>query len=248
MTEKDIIVTELVSMMTVHSKRGRYEQMHRRKYYGLSFCESGRITYTHNGTEYVSHRGCAILLPEGEGYTIRGNVGGWFPLINFRCTAPICHTPILFPIDNAEPYLAIYEKMRTLHLMGGHELQMMSLFYEMLHSLLTPPVSTLLAPALSYIEKHYDDPHLTNAVLAAQCNISEVYFRKLFTRQYQLSPRQWLLDFRLGKAKQLLREGNLKISAIAEACGFSGQYYFSHVFKERTGMTPTEYIRQSADG
>ena len=122
---------------------------------------------------------------------------------------------------------------------------MMSLFYEMLHGLLTPPVSTLLAPALSYIEKHYDDPHLTNAVLAAQCNISEVYFRKLFTRQYQLFPRQWLLDFRLGKAKQLLREGNLKISAIAEACGFSGQYYFSHVFKERTGMTPTEYRKKN---
>ena len=242
MNKEHLIVTELVSMMTVHSAKGRQETMRCRKYYGLSFCIDGQITYTHGGVDYVSHPGCAILLPQGQGYTIRGDVAGRFPLINFRCASTLCTAPVVIPIESNAPYLALYERLRALRLMGGQELQMMSLFYELLHRLLTPPSSALLSPALAYIEQNFSDPHLTNATLAAMCNISEVYFRKLFTRQYHTSPRQWLLDFRIGKAKQLLREGNVKISAVAQACGFSGVYHFCRAFRTRCGMTPSEYM------
>ena len=100
-------------------------------------------------------------------------------------------------------------------------------------------------PAIKYLENNYQNPNLTNAELAKQCRISEVYFRRIFTSCYNMTPRQFLIDIRINKAKQLLSEGTLKINAVAVKCGFSNQYHFCHVFKEKTGLTPTEYMKQN---
>ena len=58
------------------------------------------------------------------------------------------------------------------------------------------------------------------------------------------TPKQYISEIRLQKAKQLLTEGVLKINAVAETCGFSNQYHFSRFFKQNTGMTPTEFMTQ----
>ena len=48
-------------------------------------------------------------------------------------------------------------------------------------------------------------------------------------------------------AAQLLREGNVKISAVAQACGFSGVYHFCRAFRTRCGMTPSEYMLRNKE-
>ena len=54
-----------------------------------------------------------------------------------------------------------------------------------------------------------------------------------------------ILDIRIGKAKQLLADGTQKISAVSEACGFSNPYHFCRAFKQRTGLTPSQYMQQN---
>ena len=100
-------------------------------------------------------------------------------------------------------------------------------------------------PAIKYLETNYQNPNLTNSELAEQCKISEIYFRRIFTSYYNMTPRQFLIDIRINKAKLLLSEGALKINAVAVKCGFSNQYHFCRVFKEKTGLTPTEYVKQN---
>ena len=92
-----------------------------------------------------------------------------------------------------------------------------------------------------YLIQH---PFAKTSELAKQCRISEVYFRRIFTSCYNMTPKQFLIDIRINKAKQLLSEGALKINAVAVKCGFSNQYHFCRIFKERTGLTPTEYMKQ----
>lgn len=46
-------------------------------------------------------------------------------------------------------------------------------------------------------------------------------------------------------AKQMLSEGTLKINAISENCGFSNPYHFCRLFKDKTGLTPSEYMKQN---
>lgn len=135
--------------------------------------------------------------------------------------------------------------MKALSLFEENRAEIMSIFYSILHRLsLESSVRNVIIPAIKYIESNYQNPKLSNAALAKKCNISEVYFRKIFTETYKTTPKQFIVDMRINKAKQLLSDGILNIGAVAERCGFSNQYHFCRLFKEKTGLTPTEYMKQ----
>lgn len=240
---KNLTVTDVTGTYTVHSERGRYEQMTDRPSFGLSFCLDGQITYVQNGERAVSDRLHAILLPKGGSYLILGDKTGDFPVINFSCTEPPCDRVTAIPISNVMPFAEDYKRIRELLLLNGSRAEVMSLFYGILHRLSAQNEAGELLPALQYIDAHYDDPTLSNSTLARECRISEVYFRRLFVRQIGVSPKQYVIDLRVRRAKQLLSEGALKINAVAQDCGFAGPYHFCRVFRERTGLTPTEYRR-----
>lgn len=240
-----ITVTEVLSAYTVHSERGRFEQMIDRSCFGLSFCLDGQITYLQNGVPHVSDRSHAVILPEGGSYLIVGDKTGDFPVINFTCAERICEQVTCIPLSHGLSLTGDYEQLRNLLLLRGSRAKVLSLFYGLLHRLSSQGVTSELLPAMKYIDGHFDDPALSNATLARECKISEVYFRRLFVRQFDLSPKQYVIELRIRKAKQLLSEGALKISAVSEACGFSNPYHFCRVFKERTGLTPTEYRHEN---
>ena len=242
----NITITDIKEIFTVFSPKGKVVKIENRKSFGLSFCIDGQITYTHNGKKITSDKNHAILLPEGQTYTLYGDKTGSFPVINFTCADALCNTVISLPVQNIEAYIKDFEKLRSLSLFDGNRAEMMSIFYYILHRLSAQNSSSnVIMPAIKYLETNYQNPNLTNAELAKQCRISEVYFRRIFTSCYNMTPRQFLIDIRINKAKQLLSEGALKINAVAIKCGFSNQYHFCRVFKEKTGLTPTEYMKQN---
>ena len=118
-----------------------------------------------------------------------------------------------------------------------------SSFYELLDSLVSPNEqnSDRLTFVVKYIEEHIQDPTLSNVELAKCLGISEVYLRKQFQTHYRVTPKQYILDIRIRKAKQLLVDTPFTVTAIAEECGFSSLYHFCRAFKQKTGMTPTKY-------
>lgn len=242
-----IVVTDILDIVTISSPKGRFEKMNNRKCYGLSFCTEGQITYTHNEKKYVSDPDHAIILPEGQSYTINGDKKGLFPLINFKCLKPLCDTMMVLPVENIDAYIKDYEHMKALFLFERNSAKIMSIFYNMIHRLSSNSSlqSNVLIPAIKYLENNYQYSSLTNEAIACQCGISEVYFRKLFTEQYGITPRQYIIDIRISKAKHLLTDGALKINAVSEKCGFSNPYHFCRVFKQKTGLTPTEFMKQN---
>ena len=104
-------------------------------------------------------------------------------------------------------------------------------------------VNYLTKELADYIEKNLSDPFLTVSEIAASVKISETYCRRMFTQNFGVSPKQYLIDMRIKLAKQLLLEDEKLISDIAESCGFGSVYHFSRTFKQATGMSPTEYRR-----
>ncbi|MBQ8850645.1 MAG: helix-turn-helix transcriptional regulator [Clostridia bacterium] len=244
---KNIAVTEIKDIHTVNNPTGTTASISKRKSYGLSFCREGKITYTHNGQSYVEDSTHAVILPKGQSYTLYCDDGGAFPVIDFECAEPLCDTVVSLAIENVNELVADYEKMLSLNLMDGNRLKIMSIFYKILHRIALSTDRRTLIPAVKYIEKNYGDATLSNAMLAKQCRISEVYFRRLFVEQYKTTPRQFIIDVRIGKAKRLLSEGRLKIAAVSELCGFSNQYHFSRAFKKLVGVTPTEYMMNNRE-
>ena len=241
----NITVLNIHNLFTVSSPKGRHETIQSRPCYGISFCMEGQITYIHNGVNYVSRPGVAILLPQGETYTLLGDKKGLFPVINFTVQEPLSSHHVVIPLTDEDAFLRDYEKMRALFGIPGTRARILSLFYGMLHRLSRTEGDSVIAPAVHLVYQGYGDPTLSNAALAARCRISEGYLRKLFLRQYGTTPKQFILDVRTEKAKQLLREGAHKILSVSERCGFASPYHFCRAFKKQTGITPTEYMLQN---
>lgn len=243
---KNIVVTEITDVMTVASHKGRFEKMENRNSYGLSFTEKGQITYTLNEKNFISDNKHIIILPEGQSYTLKGDKTGIFPLINFKCKEPITDTFLLFTAENTDLFMKDFKKIKELILFPENNTKIMSIFYNMLYKLTNENINCkTIIPAIKYIEKNYNNPKLSSEILANTCNISEVYLRKLFIKHLKTTPKQYVSEIRLQKAKQLLTEGVLKINAISEECGFSSQYHFSRFFKTQTSLTPTDYMKQN---
>lgn len=242
-----IIITDIATPGIVHSEKGRCMEMEKRLYYGLSLCLGGQITYTMNGKKYVSNQDSAVLLPQGGTYSLYGDKEGLFPLINFRCENYACDEIGVFALENPQACIKDFETIRNLMLYGGSRLKIYSVFYELLSKVfsLSASMHTPMHSAIQYIEKNISDPNLSNEEIAKKMGISEVYLRKLFATHQKTTPKQYILDMRIRKAKQLLVDTPFTITAIAEECGFSSLYHFCRVFKLRTGTTPSEYAAKN---
>jgi AraC family transcriptional regulator len=93
---------------------------------------------------------------------------------------------------------------------------------------------------LEYIHK-YLHQDIKLADLATLLNISESHFSHRFKQAIGITPHQYLLQQRIERAKQLLKEGDLSIMDIALLCGFSSHSHLSKQFRQLTGMTPKAY-------
>lgn len=66
-------------------------------------------------------------------------------------------------------------------------------------------------------------------------------FRKLFKSETGYSPHQYHLNLRINKAKELLQTTELNIKEIAYQTGFESEFYFSKLFRKKSGISPTDY-------
>ena len=243
----NITVCHMEPPFVVHSEKGRKFQMINRKSFGLSLCKSGQITYSMNGKSFISNQQTAVLLPKGANYTLSGNREGLFPVINFQCIGLACEEIVVIPLKNPQAYLDTFTSIQELYA-KKRRLEIFSLFYKMIDNLSceNTALSHPLDPAILYIEAHLSDPTLSNTDLARVLEISEVYLRKLFLAQFKTTPKQYILDLRIQKAKQMLVETPFTVMAISEECGFTNPYHFSRVFKQRTGFTPRQYVAKNS--
>jgi RpiB/LacA/LacB family sugar-phosphate isomerase len=101
-----------------------------------------------------------------------------------------------------------------------------------------------LARVVEYIRNHLDQP-LAVSALCRLAEMSQSHFSKLFKRSTGLAPHQFVLQERINRSKELLRQGNTKIVEIALGVGFENQAHFTTVFGNFVGMTPRQFQRSS---
>lgn len=79
--------------------------------------------------------------------------------------------------------------------------------------------------------------------MAAATGLSVTHFSHAFKKSMGKSPHQFVLQQRVQCAKELIGSLNLRMNDIALACGFKTQQHFARVFREMSGLSPTEYQR-----
>ena len=97
--------------------------------------------------------------------------------------------------------------------------------------------------ALNYIEQNFQN-NITIEDIAAVCGINRSYFGKIFRNSIGRSPQEFLMNYRMVKATELLKLTSLSIAEIGSAVGYENQLHFSRAFKTIYGVSPREWRNQ----
>lgn len=97
--------------------------------------------------------------------------------------------------------------------------------------------------AINYIEQNFQN-NITIEDIAAVCGINRSYFGKIFRNSIGRSPQEFLMNYRMVKATELLKLTSLSIAEIGSAVGYENQLHFSRAFKTIYGISPREWRNQ----
>lgn len=98
--------------------------------------------------------------------------------------------------------------------------------------------------ATAYIQEHLHET-MTLEEIAKHCHMSKFYLSHQFTQVQGISLSKYILQSRVTKSMQLLRETSMPVKDIAESVGFHDVPYFCRTFKKETNLTPLQYRRQN---
>ena len=100
----------------------------------------------------------------------------------------------------------------------------------------------IIRKAQMYISSHIREK-LSVPLVARQVDVSPSYLTALFHKNLQISPGEYIRRIKLQESKQMIRENDLNFTEIAAALQYSTVHHFSRQFKEKFGITPTEYAK-----
>ena len=225
----------------------------------ILYLDSCKAEYTlKNGEKLYAESGNLVYAPKGAEYSVKftpingGSTVGVNMLlykdgeeISFSDKVLVFDTD--FPKDSRR-FEKLCEQSNAAIASPG---KMKSIMYDILSDIgqaertkaLTENRFSVIEKGIAYLENDISGK-LTIAQIAHLCNVSEIYFRRLFKEYSNLSPNEFRIKSRIRKAKDFLRYDDMTISEITERVGFSDTAYFAKLFKSRVGISPTEYRKK----
>lgn len=138
---------------------------------------------------------------------------------------PVVEAEVLSTVDKTVSYMkSVFEKVINVR-----------------ESVANSRYSEIVEEAIKYIEDNYGDEELSLNMLASHVNVSPNHLSTIFSQQTGQTFIKYLTEYRMEKAKELLKCTGKRSSEISEEVGYKDPHYFSYMFKKSVGMTPTKY-------
>ena len=227
---------------------------HPRERSALAIKTEGLTEYKSGNIRLKSDSTSAVLLPKGSMYS-------WVCLQKGECLMiefdgiNIPENPVAIKMKNLSEITGIFTKLEKIMIFkkNAYTIKCMQGVYEILVKLsdadnadygLTSKKNKI-SESVSYLENNCLSSNVSVEYLAELSGVSSVYFRKIFTEIYGISPIQYVNKIRIEKAKGLLWGDYGSVTEISELCGFGSVYHFCKVFKKACGITPTEWAKKT---
>ena len=202
---------------------------------GTSFQDFGK--YQFSLTE-----NCIYFFNQKNDYAVDILENGEVISVHFTTYEPIETESFFVKLNNIGEIVGLLEKIRS----AGSEHIAVSNFYRLCHLFEEHRKKTYsrgdarINFAKEYIDNHFAEKSCLEDA-AAMCSISRRHFNELFKNQFDTSPNRYVILQKTNSARQLLLSSNLSVAEIANVCGFDDVCYFSKVFKQETGLTPSGF-------
>lgn len=95
---------------------------------------------------------------------------------------------------------------------------------------------------IDYLTEHLSE-NLTLAQIAEGCSMSIPKLKLLFKEQCGCGPIAYFISLKITAAKRMICDSSMSFTQISQQLGFQSVHYFSKLFKDKTGMTPSEYAK-----
>ncbi len=216
---------------------------------------SGCSEYEINGKKYICDKDSILFLPADTEYSMYVRSQGECTVIEFdtleKCDAEPCEfltegdKDVLATVKNLFHYWKL--KGPSYHSKCLSELYSLVTLLSTIHSYAYSLAGKyrLIHRSVKYIEANYRREDLYTPHLAAMSDMGETYYRSIFISVFSVPPTKYIQNYRIEKAKELLVNSEGAVEDIATAVGFSNSSYFCKVFKQTTGLTPTEFANKS---
>ena len=93
--------------------------------------------------------------------------------------------------------------------------------------------------AAKFIDEHYMMP-LNIPDLAQKYGFTAKQFTQIFRKYIGISPNQYIIDYRIQRARELLARKEYSVAEVSSCVGYTDPYYFSRIFKKKMGMSPSQ--------
>ena len=253
---KKLCMTELETEHTIFHRNNYFETVEGRVHSSFIYIVRGSVAINAVGHRLNANAGSLLYIPEGLRYSA---VWQGVPQIEYYAFHIISKT---FDLTNTDRYEIqridplstaatgeIFRAVFDLFATGERiaKVRAIGMYYHFYadalpHLLAVAPIkyNPVLLEAISYIEQHFSE-NFDIVTLAAKVCISESRLYHLFREELHTTPIKFRNDIRVERAAQALRIGNNSMDEIALTHGFHSTVYFREIFKNVTGMTPSEY-------
>lgn len=212
---------------------------------------TGACKYTFDGRSFVAEAGDFLFLPKGGIYAMDVFEEYSYIFVNLDFTEDADYYPEAYKMRNPGVLQNLFFRLLKAYNARSPEYreECMSLIYAIYACLqreknlpyLPSSSRDSIERAAEFIRASYTRPELSVTDAASIAGMSVAHFRRLFRAVYSVCPSDYITELRITNAKELLSVGTMPAGEIAEKCGFASQYYFSRIFRKKTGVTPSEY-------
>lgn len=219
-----------------------------RSWSGIAYRISGSTVFLSKEEQHIAETGSISYVPAWVDYE-RHSTEEEIIIIHFNSYPENSKKIEILNPEDAERFSEYFTRLakeweeHTL----GYKNRCMSIFYKLLEELqlnentkVFNKKEQIIKKSISYMNSNYDNSEISLAQIAGQSNISEVYFRKLYKELYGISPMEAIINMRIRKAKDLLVSGYFSVMEVSEKSGFRSVKYFSTLFKNKTGASPSD--------
>lgn len=237
----------------------------------LHFVASGRGVLIINDTEYQLEKGDVLLVYPGDSFRVytKGDEDfvryfihlDFYNIKDLKRKTPILPNGEKWPrlvhiqtdaeiraICSAIVYHHMHNQSMVSPIITGGELK--ALLGLVLNTYLNTKITHQFQRIKSYkniikaekfIRANYQRD-ITLQDMAREANLSETYFGNIFKKIIGKSPIDYLTRTRINHAKRLLIETDYNINEISSLIGYEDSHYFSYIFKQKEGITPSEFL------
>ncbi len=249
--QSDIRVDAAVLACFVPAGSGAHHHRDRGSH-GLALHTSGEKKYVFSdGKALTVRKNDVIYLPEHSSYEVVTLEEGDCYAVNFTISPDRLCDPAVYRLKNAAPVLEAFRQAKTAWTTKheGYMLKVKSELYGILYALLremrlayiSGSKADIITPAVRRIHEEYATENLTVADLARLCAVTPEYFRRIFRSVYGVSPKRYINELKLSRAKELLQSGLYSVTEAALLSGYTDMSHFSRVFKKETGVSPKAF-------